>query len=94
MTFAGIVQNIVVVVNFGVVPLLYALAIIYLFIAIVRFFFIETGPEAQEKGKKSIMYGIIGIVVIFSVWGLVNILLNTLNSVAGTSSTATTTQAF
>lgn len=33
--------------------------------------------EKREEGKKTIMYGIIGIFVMVSVWGLVNILNTT-----------------
>jgi Type IV secretion system pilin len=93
MTFAGIVQNIVTIANVGVIPLLYALAVVYIFIGIVRYFFIEGGAEGQEKGKKTVIYGLIGIVVIFAVWGIVNIMLNTLNSVAGTNPAVTNTPA-
>ena len=35
--------------------------------------------EKREEGKKTIMYGIIGIFVMISVWGLVNILNRTFN---------------
>ena len=45
----------------------------------------EGGEEGQQKGKKTLIYGTIGIVVIFAIWGLVNILLNTLNSAVGVS---------
>jgi hypothetical protein len=91
LTFSQIVGNIVIIVSTGLIPLLYALAIIYLMYGIVRYFFIEGGEEGQQKGRKSIMYGLIGIVVIFAVWGLVNILLTTLNSVAGTTSPSIST---
>ncbi len=33
--------------------------------------------EKREEGKQTIMYGIIGIFVMVSIWGLVNILNNT-----------------
>ncbi|MEK7079761.1 MAG: pilin [Patescibacteria group bacterium] len=64
--------------NLAVIPLMYALAFILFLIGIVRYFFMG-GEEAREKGKAFIMWGIIGFVVIFSVWGIVNLLLRTLN---------------
>jgi heme/copper-type cytochrome/quinol oxidase subunit 4 len=85
MSLTQIVAKIVAIVNGGLIPLLYALAFVYLLIGLVRYFFIEGGnEESREKGKQMLIYGMIGIVVIFSVWGLVNLFLSTLNSVAGT----------
>ncbi len=86
MTFLTIVTNLKLLVNNYVLPLIFALGFTFLLINIVRYFFIEGGEEGQTKGKKAIMYGLIGIVVLFSFWGILNLLLNTLNS-------ATTTQA-
>jgi heme/copper-type cytochrome/quinol oxidase subunit 4 len=83
MSFEQIVTNIVQIVNKGLIPLLYALAFVYLLIGLVRYFFIGGGSdEDREKGKQMLMYGLIGIFVIFSVWGLVNLFLSTLKSVA------------
>jgi hypothetical protein len=73
-SFAGIVSKIVSLVNSTIIPLLYALAFLF-----------EQGEEAQEKGKKFLLYGMIGLVVLFSVWGLVNLLISTLTSVTGVS---------
>jgi heme/copper-type cytochrome/quinol oxidase subunit 4 len=81
MTFATVVSNLIKIVNGGVIPLLFALAVIFFLINIVRFFFIQGGEEGIQKGKQSILYGLIGLVVIFSIWGIVNILLNTLNAI-------------
>ena len=41
------------------------------------------GEEGREKGKKTILYGLIGMVVLFGVWGLVNILLSILVGATG-----------
>lgn len=35
------------------------------------------GGEDFEKGKKNLLYGIIGLVVMFSVYGLINLALGT-----------------
>jgi small-conductance mechanosensitive channel len=87
MSLLTIEHNIVTIVNNGIIPLLYALAFLYLVINIVRYVFIEGGEEGVQKGKKSIIYGLVGIVVIFAVWGIVNLLLGTLLSVSGTPAT-------
>ncbi len=79
MSFKEIVENLVVpMFDLVLIPLMYALAFIIFLIGIVRFFFIE-GEESRAKGKVFIMWGIVGFVVIFSVWGIVNVLLRTLS---------------
>ena len=40
---------------------------------------IADGEEAKEKGKDTMLYGIIGFAVITSLWGLVTLLTTTLN---------------
>lgn len=69
--------GIVTFVNTSVVPLIYAIAFLVFIIGMVRFFFIE-GEEARQKGKQLMLWGIIAFVVMFSVWGIVNLLLATL----------------
>jgi len=81
-TFATFVNNIVAIANGGVIPLLYALAFLFFLYGVVRYVFSE-GEENRTKAKQSIMYGLIGLVVIFVVCGLVDLLLGTLNSLSG-----------
>jgi hypothetical protein len=61
-----------------VVPLVFALAFI-IFIWGVFQYFIAGGAseEKRDEGKKFVMYGIIGFFLMFSVWGIVNLLVNT-----------------
>lgn len=88
MTFATIVGNLLTIVNSTIIPLLYVLAFIYFFYGIVRYLFLESGSEqGAEKARKFILYGIIGLVVIFAFWGIVNLLVNTLVSGEGISPT-------
>ncbi|MEK7510912.1 MAG: hypothetical protein AAB582_01610 [Patescibacteria group bacterium] len=78
MTFAGLVDGVIVpLFDKGVIPLLYAIAFIMFLVGIVRYFFFG-GEEAREKGKQLIIWGLIGFFVIFSVWGIVKLLLTTL----------------
>ncbi len=62
----------------AVLPVLIALGVVYLVWGIVRYM-IGDSEEAKKKGKDGIIYGIIGLTVIVSVWGLVYILVNTFN---------------
>lgn len=71
--------SIVTLVNTSVVPLIYALAFLLFIFGMVRFFFFG-GEENREKGKTFMLWGIIGFVVMFSVWGIVRLLLTALPS--------------
>ena len=78
MTFAEIVyQRLVPFVDFALIPLLYALAFLFFLIGVVTFLF-SMEDEKRKEGKKFILWGIIGMVVLFSVWGIVKILLSVL----------------
>lgn len=77
MSFKDITDTVIVpLFNDGVIPLLYALAFLFFFVGVVRFFFLG-GDEGREKGKQMMLWGIIGLFVIFSVWGIVRLLLAT-----------------
>jgi hypothetical protein len=61
-----------------VVPLLIGLAVVLFIYGVLVFMFSE-GGEKKEDGKKFMFWGIIGIFVMVSVWGLVAILQGTFN---------------
>jgi mannose/fructose/N-acetylgalactosamine-specific phosphotransferase system component IID len=60
----------------AVIPLLIALGVVYFVWGVVRYM-IGDSEEAKKKGKDGIIFGIIGLAVIISLWGLVTIVLNT-----------------
>ncbi|MES2668636.1 MAG: hypothetical protein V4644_03035 [Patescibacteria group bacterium] len=76
----SLTDEIVTFANATIVPLIYTLAILLFMIGMVRYFFLEQGEEGREKGKQLMLWGIIGFVVMFSVWGIVRILLTTLGA--------------
>ncbi len=60
------------------VPLIFSLAFIVFIWGVFRYFIAGAAdPTEQEKGKHFIMYGLIGLVIMLSVWGLVNVLTGT-----------------
>lgn len=69
--------NIQELLNF-IVPILVALGVVYFVWGVVRFMIADT-EEAKTKGKDTIIYGIIGFAVILGLWGLVEVVINTLN---------------
>lgn len=61
----------------SIIPILLSVAVVYLIFSIVRY--VIAGNEEEKKaGKGMIVWGIIGLFVILSIWGLVNILVRTL----------------
>lgn len=61
------------------VPVLFAIAfIVFIWGAFKAFILGATNDSAKDDGKNLMFYGLIGFVVMVSVWGLVNILTNTL----------------
>ena len=58
------------------VPLIIGIAFIVFIWGVFRYFIYDT-EEAKERGKDLMVYGLIGFVVIISIWGLVNLLVNT-----------------
>lgn len=54
--------------------LILAAAVVFFLWGVLEFVMAAGEEEAREKGKGHIIYGIIGIAVMVSVWGLVNFL--------------------
>lgn len=67
------------VVNNILVPILMAIAFIVFIYGAYKYFIYNAANESEKaEGRKFVMWGIIGFVVILSVWGLVNIVKETL----------------
>lgn len=77
MSFKDLTASIVGLVDGTVIPLLYTLAFIFFLVGMVRFFFMG-GEEGRAKGKQFMLWGIIGLAVLFSVWGFVRLFLTIL----------------
>lgn len=63
------------------VGFLFVLAIAYFIYGLIEF---VAGADNQEKritGKRHLMWGIIGLFIMFSVWGIIKIILNFINSI-------------
>lgn len=61
--------------------LLMSFAVIFIIFNIVRYLIVGAGGEdARKNARDSIVWGIVGLAIIFSIWGLVRILTNTFNT--------------
>lgn len=72
------------IINLVLIPVLIAIAFIVFLWGVYKYFIWEGASESDKAdGRKYAMWGIIGFVVIFSVWALVNILMGALNLQGG-----------
>jgi hypothetical protein len=58
-----------------IIALAISLSVLWIIINVVRYFIVE-GEESRKKGGMAILFGVVGLFVILSIWGLVAILRN------------------
>ena len=76
----GYADSITGIINGILVPLLIAVAFIVFLWGIYKYFIKGADNEKErETGRVFTLYGVIGFVIIFSVWGIVQIFMSTLN---------------
>ena len=83
MTFAQFVGSgttgLIGLINVVIVPIIFACAFLVFIWGVINYFFLHGDDEGKRtEGKQFAFWGIIGMVVLFSVWGFVNLLLSTL----------------
>ncbi|MFT5280903.1 MAG: uncharacterized membrane protein YidH (DUF202 family) [Flavobacteriaceae bacterium] len=61
----------------GVVQLLIAIAVVVFIMGVIKYIMNAENPEKRTEGKNFMIYSIVAITVMVSVWGLVAILSNT-----------------
>ena len=57
--------------------LVFAVAMLIFFWGIVQFINSETSDTKRGEGKKKIIWGLFGMFIMFSAFGLINLILNT-----------------
>lgn len=77
-TICGIGSNILYIINSILVPLLFAVAFIVFLYGVASAYIFSRGDAGKvADGHRLILWGIIGFVVMVSLWGLVNVIANT-----------------
>ncbi len=72
--FASLVSQFIELISM-VVPILFALVIVFLSWSIIKAWVINGGDEASvEEGKKVALLGVIALVVMFGIWGILAML--------------------
>lgn len=74
-TALNIVGRIQTIFNY-IIPLLITLGVIYFIWGVISYV-LSKSEEAKKEGRDRMIYGIIGLFVIISIWGLVGLLANT-----------------
>ena len=72
----SLLSKVINVINNVLVPLVFALAFI-VFIWGIFWYFIARNEEGKVQGRDLMIWGLVAFFVMVSVWGLVNILVNT-----------------
>lgn len=77
MTFKTFVVAIIQFLNTSVIPLLLSLAFLVVLWGIAQYFFLKReDPKARTEGMQFMVWGLVGLAVIVSMWGLVGVLLS------------------
>jgi hypothetical protein len=66
------------IINDSIIPLIFSLAVVMFVWGVVQFFIINADEENKRaQGKQFMIWGIVALAVMLSVWGLVGVLGNT-----------------
>lgn len=76
-TLQGYIVSILQFINFILLPLLFAIALLFFLVNMARYFILkgDNGPD-REKAKTLALYGIGAFVFLVSIWGIVNMFVN------------------
>lgn len=72
-TFADLADDIVGLINGAVVPILFSAALAAFIYGIGRTILKGDSPEEQRKGRSMMIYGLISLFVVVSLWSIINI---------------------
>ena len=61
-----------------IIALLFAIAFLYFFYGIFQFIASQTADSKREEGKRKIFYGLVGMFIMFSAYGLIGLVLDVL----------------
>ena len=77
--FKSLVSGITTGILAPLIPLIIGLAVVVFLWGVLRFIVAAGDVKKREEGRNFIIWGLIGITIMFSIWGLVKILTDTLN---------------
>ena len=63
-----------------VIGLLFAVAVVYFIYGVIVYIANADDEDARTEGKKHILYSIIGLVIMAGVWGIIDLIANTIGA--------------
>jgi hypothetical protein len=73
-TISDSIKSFITFIDQYLVPLIFAVALLVFLFGVFQYFILGGGDaEKRKEGRQYIMYGIIGFVIMISVWGLVRL---------------------
>lgn len=78
ITFSSLVDSFGRAISSILVPLLFALALMFFLYGVFKFIKGAASEEERKEGKKIIFVGLIALAVMVSIWGLVRIVAGTI----------------
>lgn len=78
VTLKSLVEGIAGGLASSVIRVIFGLAIVYFLWGVLQYTLYPDDENKKEKGKSVMLWGIIGLTVMFSVYGLIRVLINTL----------------
>ena len=80
--FGNIVNPIVSNIVYPIIQLLFGLAVLYFVYGVLQFVFHPDDSDARETGKRTILWGSIGMFIMVSAWGIIYFISNTVIDLA------------
>lgn len=77
MTVETFINNVAKVILNPLIVLMFAVALLYFLWGVVKYIQGANNPESRKKGTQHILWGLIGLFIMVSVYGIIQILLKT-----------------
>ncbi len=56
---------------------MFSLALLYFVYGVIRFLSLDAADKTRDEAKNAILWGIVGMFIMFSVYGIIKVLLST-----------------
>lgn len=77
MSINTLLNKIIEVILQPIVVLMFVVALVVFFWGIVQFISKSNTDDGREKGKRNIVWGVVGMFIMFSVYGIIHFILQT-----------------
>jgi len=74
----SIVDNVTTMIFQPIISLLFAAGFLVFIYGLVEFIANPTDSTRKEKGKQHMIYGVLGLLIMVSIWGIVGLVLDTI----------------